>query len=97
MTEPTYEITKTPRDDIEGYEYRMTSKCGYGDVVIKVGAEIFGHGSLYSIELPKMVSSSNVAETDTHPTIQETLHVLNKIFEDYHMKCSIIKGILEKI
>ena len=93
----TKQIIKTPREDIEGYEYRMASQCGYGEVVIKVGAEVFGHGCLYSIELPKMVSPSNVVETDNHPTIQETLHVLNKIFEDFHVNYSIIKGTLEKL
>lgn len=72
-------------------EYRMSSSVGHVDVVVMIDAEIGGHGTLHQINLPPAISSRSFGGQDK-PEIREVMHVLNRIFKDYHCGLSIITG-----
>lgn len=92
-------IQKTVRTDgIEGYEYRMPSSCEFAEVVVKVEAEVGGHGCLFGIEVPKMATKGMCWEGDPKlPEMYDVLKVLNRILQDYHSKCTIVQGSVEKL
>ena len=90
------EITKTEVDD--GYIYSMPSSCGFGDVVIEVEAEVGGHGCLFGIKLPVIsIDSSFHSGNSANPELNDVMHVLNRVFTDYHCQHRVTTGMVKEI
>lgn len=60
---------------------------------IVVDAEVGGHGCLFGIKMPKFsVEGGCFSGSKKLPEMSEVLHVLNRIFKDYHCQERVVKG-----
>lgn len=87
-------VRKERTDGVEGYEYSMAPENGMVIPVIKVGAEVGGHGCLYKIEMPTM----GVYHDDfgrNRPHYADALKLLSAVLRDYHCGHQIVKGDFE--
>lgn len=77
----------------EGYLYKMKGSDGYADVVIKVYAEIGGHGCLFGIEIPRMsIDGMCWSDSTEYSKMEDVFKVLNRVLEDYKCDKRVVHG-----